>query len=205
MPPSRKRCVQCTADGVDMCTHCLCPSCAFCEVRVARRSLVICGKAREGGSSGGQRCRSCRRARNQAKSLTCVSRATTVVDSMDLSAAITMVQGGFFVPPPHVVAPAGPSATTHPEEVAAADIMVQDARPECPPCAPSRTRPGTRPERDHPGARRSCRVTRQSSRRGGVDSMSAVSEHSEEANTSAGDDVFTASDSTLEAVCALLA
>ena len=191
-----------------MCTHCLCPSCAFCEVRVARRSLVICGKAREGGSSGGQRCRSCRRARNQAKTLTCVNRATTIVDPMDLSAAMTMIHGGFMaseapIPAPYV-APA-PLASTNPEEVAAADIMVQDARPECPPCAPSRTRPGTRPERDHPGARRSCRVTRQSSRRGGVDSMSAVSEHSEEANTSAGDDVFTASDSTLEAVCALLA
>ena len=190
-----------------MCTHCLCPSCAFCEVRVARRSLVICGKAREGGSSGGQRCRSCRRARNQAKTLTCVNRATTIVDPMDLSAAMTMIHGGFMAseaPIPAVYVAPAPLASTNPEEVAAADILVQGTRQMGPPCAPNCTRPGSRPERD-PWARRSGRVTRQSARRGGVDSMSAVSEHSEEAHTSAGDDVFTASDATLEAVCAFLA
>ncbi len=61
MPPTRKRCVQCSLYGLPTCSHCLCNGCTFCQKRIDQMEQDICGQTREG--SGGQRCRSCRRSR----------------------------------------------------------------------------------------------------------------------------------------------
>ena len=53
MPPTRKRCVQCSLYELPTCSHCLCNGCAFCQKRITAGNLDICGANREG--SGAQR------------------------------------------------------------------------------------------------------------------------------------------------------
>ncbi len=48
MPPTRKRCVQCSLYELPTCSHCLCNGCAFCQKRITAGNLDICGANREG-------------------------------------------------------------------------------------------------------------------------------------------------------------
>ena len=177
MPPSKKRCVQCTAESVD-CTHCLCTGCAFCQVRVARSSLVICGNAREGGSSGGQRCRSCRRARKLNKGgarCPMVPTAPAADIVAPVAALLSSILSGGIIHP-------APSASAPPNVVTADAIIAEDVKPHDPSHDANRmrTRSSAGPRQVNTGNRRSCRGVRLLARRGGLESMSAGSGDSSE-------------------------
>ena len=177
MPPSKKRCVQCTAESVD-CTHCLCTGCAFCSVRVARSALVICGNAREGGSSGGQRCRSCRRARKLNKGgarCPMVPTAPAADIVAPVAALLSSILSGGGIHP-------APSASAPPNVVTADAIIAEDVKPHdsSHDANRMRTRSSAGPRQVNTGNRRSCRGVRLLARRGGLESMSAGSDQSSE-------------------------
>ena len=192
MPPTKKRCNECTLANVD-CVHCLCTSCAFCEARVAENGLTICGRAREGGQSGGQRCRSCRRARKMRPKEAVASREKGATGSSQQTCApVVALLSSIF-------APAAPSlpASAHPDsravDAASADAASADASRMC-----TRSRTGCAV---NSRTRRSCRGGgRLAASRGGVNTMSQTSGSSNEEGINALCDLvantFSSDDST---------
>ena len=132
-PPKKKRCAECTLANVD-CTHCLCTSCSFCKSRVDNPELSICGRAREGGQSGGQRCRSCRRAKKLGEK--CVvapplqpAAAPRANVTMSAPACAPMAAASISALLSSIFAPGAPAITLAAPEAAAVDAVLTGHAP----------------------------------------------------------------------------